>query len=179
LLQTDKFEILIFVETEVLKGMIFISTPEGRLLDELNGRSQLAPENRDRFIMINNVDIWHLDGTEEKTTVAHINKENIEMSGTTTLNTGRGIGANIGPKPYPFTDKVPVKVRIEMNRYTVIGDMYRVSHQQVEHVLKEKLAFLPVTNVEVISTKFDKRWTLSFLAVNKGKILSLHEQGTV
>ena len=56
-MQEDRFEILIFAETEVLKGLIFISTPEGRLLDELNGRSQLAPENRDKFIMINNVDI--------------------------------------------------------------------------------------------------------------------------
>ena len=165
------------METEVLKGMIFISTPEGRLLDELNGRSQLAPENRDKFIMISDVNIWHMDGTEEKTAVTHINKENIEMSGTTAINTGRGIGGSTGPKPYPFTDKVPVKVRIELTGYTVIGNMYRVSHQQVEHVLKERLAFLPLTNVDVISTKYDKRWALSFLAVNKWKILSLHEQG--
>jgi hypothetical protein len=175
-MQEDRFEILIFAETEVLKGMIFISTPEGRLLDELNGRSQMAPENRDKFIMINNVDIWHMDGTEEKTTVAHVNKENIEMSGTTAINTGRGIGASTGHKPYPFTDKVAVKVRIEMNSYTIIGNMYRVMHQQVEHILKERLAFLPLTDVEVISTKYNKRWSLSFLAVNKGKILSLHEQ---
>ena len=118
-----------------------------------------------------------MDGTEEKTAVAHINKENIEMSGTTAINTGRGIGGSTGPKPYPFTDKVPVKVRIELTGYTVIGNMYRVSHQQVEHVLKERLAFLPLTNVDVISTKYDKRWALSFLAVNKWKILSLHEQG--
>jgi hypothetical protein len=177
--QTDKFEIMIFVETEVLKGLIFISTPEGRLLDELNGRSQMEPENRDKFIMINDVDIWHMDGKEEKTSVAHINKENIEMSGTTTINTGRGIGASTGPKPYPFTDKLPVKVRIEMNGYTIIGDMYRISHQQVEHVLKERSAFLPLTNAEVISTKYDKQWSLSFLAVNKWKMLSLHEQRTV
>ena len=176
MIQEDKFEILIFAETEVLKGLIFISTPEGRLLDELNGRSQLAPENRDKFIMINNVDIWHMDGTEEKAPVVHINKENIEMSGTTTINTGRGIGASAGPKHYPFTDKTPIKVRIEMAGYTIIGNMYRVMHQQVEHVLKEKVAFLPLTDVEIISTKFDKRWTLSFLAVNKWKVLSLHEQ---
>jgi hypothetical protein len=117
-----------------------------------------------------------MDGTEEKTTVAHVNKENIEMSGTTAINTGRGIGASAGPKHYPFTDKMPIKVRIEMNSYTIIGNMYRVMHQQVEHILKERLAFLPLTDVEVISTKYDKRWSLSFLAVNKGKILSLHEQ---
>ena len=176
MIQAERFEILIFVETGVLKGLILISTPEGRLLDELNGRSQMAPEDRDKFLMINDVIIWHMDGTEEKVPVVHINKENIEMSGTTTINSGRGIGASTGPKPYPFTDKMPIKVRIEMTGYTVIGNMYRVLHQQVEHVLKERLAFLPLTNVEIISTRYDKRWSLSFLAVNKWKILSLHEQ---
>jgi hypothetical protein len=172
----DRLEILLFVETEVLKGLIFILTPEGRLLDELNGRSQLGPENRDIFLIINDVSIWHADGTEEKTAVVHINKENVEMTGTTSMDSGRGIGAKAGPKPYPFTDKVPVKVRIEMTGYTVIGIMYRINHQQVEHVLKERTAFLPLTDVEVTSTKFDKQWTLPFLAVNKRKILSLHEQ---
>ena len=175
-MQEDRFEILIFVETEVLKGLIFISTPEGRLLDELNGRSLLPPENRDKFLMINDVNIWHMDGTEEKAPVVHINKETIEMSGTTTVNSGRGIGASPGAKPYPFTDKVPVKVRIEMTGYTIIGNMYRVSHQQVEQVLKERVEFLPLTNAEVISAQSEKRWSLSFLAVNKWKILSLYEQ---
>ena len=162
---------------EVLKGLIFISTPEGRLLDELNGRSQIGPENRDRFLMLTDVDIWHVDGTEEKTAVVHINKENAEMAGTTNIDSGRGIGAKVGSKPYPFTDKVPVKVRIEMPGYTVIGNMYRISHQQIEHVLKERTAFLPLTDIEVVSTKYNKLWALSFLAVNKEKILSLHEQG--
>ena len=72
-----------------------------------------------------------MDGTEEKAPVVHINKENIEMSGTTTINTGRVIGASTGPRHYPFTDKSPIKVRIEMTGYTVIGNMYRVMHQQV------------------------------------------------
>ena len=173
--QTDKFEIMIFVETEVLKGLIFISTPEGRLLDELNGRSQMEPENRDKFIMINDVDIWHMDGKEEKTSVAHINKENIEMAGTITKDTCRGIGAKNGPKCYPFAEKLPVKVKIETPGYTIIGNIYRLSLQQVDHVIKEQTAFMPLTDIEVSSTKLNKRWHLPFLAVNKWKVLSLHE----
>jgi len=174
-MQSDGFEILIFVETEVLQGLIFISTPEGRLLDELNGRSQMGPENRERFLTLANVSIWHMDGTEEKASVVHINKENIEMSGTITKDVGRGIGAKNGPKPYPFAEKVPVKVKIETPGYTIIGNIYRLNLQQVEYVIKERTAFMPLTDIEVSSTKLNKRWHLPFLAVNKWKVLSLHE----
>jgi hypothetical protein len=42
-------EIMLFMQTEVLSGSIFISTPEGRLLDELNGRITFGPENREKL----------------------------------------------------------------------------------------------------------------------------------
>jgi len=60
--QTDWPEIILFLQTEVLSGSIFISTPEGRLLDELNGRITLGPENHDQFLGLTNVIIQHVDG---------------------------------------------------------------------------------------------------------------------
>jgi len=56
--------------------------------------------------------------------------------------------------------------------------MYRVSHQQVDHVLIEKTVFMPLTSAEVISLTSQNRWSVPFLAVNKEQILSLYELGT-
>jgi len=172
-------EVMLFMQTEVLSGSIFISTPEGRLLDELNGRIATGPENRDQFLGLSRVVIQHMDGRQEKTPVVHINKDTIQMAATTSADSCRGIGAKPGPKPYPFTEKIPVPVKIEMPGYEISGNMYRVSHQKVEHVLKERTTFVPVTDAEVRALANGKRWDVPFLAVNKDQILCLHEQGTV
>ena len=176
--QADRPEIMLFTQTEVLTGSIFISTIEGRLLDELNGRITSSPENRDKFLTLANVTIQHMNGRREKTTLVHVNKETIQMAGTTSANLGRGIGGKAGPKPYPFTEKVPIKVNIVMAGYEIIGNMYRVSHQKTEHVLIEKTNFMPLTDAEVTSLISDKKWYVPFIAVNKEQILSLYEQST-
>ena len=46
MVQTDLPQILLFTPTKVLRGSIFISTPEGRLLDELNGDFYEEPAKR-------------------------------------------------------------------------------------------------------------------------------------
>jgi len=97
LIQADRLGIILFMETEVLNCLILISTFEGRLLDELNGRSQAGPDNKDKFLIGTDATIWHTDETSETAAVVHINKENIEMAGTVTPDAGRGIGAKDGP----------------------------------------------------------------------------------
>jgi len=176
--QVDRPEIMLFTQTEVLIGSIFISTLEGRLLDELNGRIILGPENRDKFLTLTNVIIQHMDGTREKTTLVHVNKDTIQIAATTSANAGRGIGGKSGPKPYPFTEKVPVRVKIMMSGYEITGNMYRVSHQKIDNVLIEKTTFVPLTDAEVVALTSRKKWNVPFLAVNKDQILSLYEQST-
>jgi len=175
--QTDWPEIILFLQTEVLSGSISISTQAGRLLDELNRRMTLGPDSRDNFLELTNVIIQHIDGRQEKTALIHVNKEAIQMAATTSSDTSRGIGAKPGPKPYPFTEKVPVPVKIVMPGYEITGRMYRLSQQKVEGVLMEKIAFVPLTDAEVITLASGKRWEVPFLAVNKRQILSLYEQG--
>ena len=172
--QLDWPQMIIFMQTEVLGGSIFISTPEGRLLDELNGRSVMGPENRDKFLDVTNVTIWHGDGTEEKVSVVHVKKSSIQMAATSS-DSSRGIGGKPDPKPYPFTEKVSLRVKMQMPGYEGTGSLHRVNHQQVEHVLAERSAFIPITHGEVCSLASGKRWYLPFLAVNKELILSLHE----
>lgn len=176
MIQADSPEIILFTETEVLSGSIFISTIEGRLLDELNGRITAAPDNRDRFIILSDVIIEHMDGRQEKTAAAYVNRDTIQMAATSSTNTSRGIGGKPGPKPYPFTEKIPVPVKIVMTGYEITGNMYRVSHQKVEHVLIEKSKFIPLTDASISSALNNKQWQVPFLAVNKEQILSLFEQ---
>jgi len=98
------------------------------------------------------------------------------MAATSSANTNRGIGGNPGLKPYPFTEKVPVPVKIMMPGYEIKGNMYKVSHQKIEHVLLEKMKFIHLTDAEVCALASGKRMDIPFLAVNKGLILSLYEQ---
>jgi hypothetical protein len=174
--QADRPQIMLFMQTEVLSGSIFISTPEGRLLDELNGRFDLEPENQDKFLELNDLTILHTDDTEEKVALGYINKNSIQMAAITNNNLRRGIGAQPDNKKlYPFIEKEMVRVKIDMSAYSVTGNIHRLSHQKVVHVLKERTEFMPVTHAEVYSVANGKRWYMAFLAVNKNHILALHE----
>jgi hypothetical protein len=169
-------EITLFTQNETLSGSIFISTPEGRLLDELNGRITPGSESRDKFIKLTDVIIQHMDGRQENVEEVYVNKETIQMAATSSANMRRGIGSKPEPKPYPYTEKVPLPVKIVMTGYEIAGNMYRISYQKVEHVLIEKSTFMPLTDAEVISLTGDQRWDVPFIAVNKEQILSLYEQ---
>ena len=171
----DRPQITLFMQTAVLSGDISILTPEGRLLDVLNGRISIGPENHEKYLKLDSVFIQHADGRQQKTKLVHVNKDSIQMAATSGANIGRGIGGKSGPKSYPFTEKIPVPVKITMPGYEITGKMYRVSHQQVDHVLIEKTTFMPLTDAEVDSIVNHNRWTVPFLAVNKVLILSLYE----
>jgi hypothetical protein len=176
--QIDSPEIILFMQREILTGSIFISTLEGRLLDELNGRITPGPESREKFLRLTDVTIQHMDGRQEKTGLVHVNRENIQIAATSSANTRRGIGGKPDPKPYPFAEKVPVPVKIMMLGYEITGNMYRLNYQKVENVLIEKTTFIPLTDAKVSALVSDKQWDIPFLAVNKEQILSLYENST-
>jgi hypothetical protein len=176
--QTDSPEIILFMQREILTGSIFISTLEGRLLDELNGRITSGPESREKFLRLTNVTIQHMDDRQERAEMVHVNRENIQMAATPSANTRRGIGGKPDPKPYPFAEKVPVPVKIMMLGYEITGNMYRINYQKVENVLIEKTTFIPLTDAKVSALISGKQLDLPFLAVNKEQILSLYEKST-
>ena len=64
MVQADMPQIVLFMQTEVLNGSIFISTPEGRLLDQLNNSFYGEPDNRNEFLELTNVTILHPDSTK-------------------------------------------------------------------------------------------------------------------
>jgi hypothetical protein len=170
--------IKLYMQTQVLIGSIYYApTPEARLLDALNGLSDIGPVKRGRFLELIGVTVQYNNGREEKLPTAYINKATIHLSGTLGYgDMGRGIGAQVGPKSYPFVEKSPVPVRLETQAYIVTGNMYRVSYQKVWNVLEDTSIFLPITHAQIYTIATGNRERVSFVAVNKEHILALQEE---
>lgn len=166
------------MQTQILIGYIYYApTPEARLLDALNGLSDMGPVKRGRFLELSNVTIQHNNNTQEKLPVAYINKATVQLAGTLgDSDAGRGIGAQEGPKSYPFVEKSPLAVRIETQSYTINGNMYRVNYQKVWQILEDAPTFLPLTHAEVCTSETGFQEKVPFIAVNKEHILSLQEE---
>jgi hypothetical protein len=170
--------IKLYMQTQVLIGNIYYApTPEARLLDALNGLTDRGPVKKGRFLELSDVTIQHADGRKEKLKISYINKSTVQLAVTLgDADSGRGIGAQDGPKSYPFVEKSPLPVRIETPNYLINGNMYRISYQRVWHVLEDTQLFLPLTHVQVCTVANGTREMFPFIAVNKEHILSLQEE---
>ena len=170
--------IKLYMQTQVLIGnMYYAATPEARLLDALNGLSDKGPVRKGRFLELNDVTIEHRDGRKEKLKSSYINKSTVQLAVTVDgADSGRGIGAQDGPKPYPFVEKSPLPVVIETHDYMVTGIMYHPSYQHVWSVLEETSTFLPLTHAQISILANGVREVVPFVAVNKEHILSLQEE---
>lgn len=169
--------IKLYMQTQILIGNIYYApTPEARLLDALNGLSDTGPVKRGRFLELVNVTIQHEDGREEKLHTAYINKATVHLAATLgDADAGRGIGAQDGPKSYPFVEKSPTPVWLETHSYLITGNMYRMTYQKTWQVLEDTQIFLPLTHVQVCILASGVRERFPFVAVNKAHILSLQE----
>jgi hypothetical protein len=137
--------IKLYMPTEILIGSIFYApTPEARLLDALNGVSDRGPIKKGRFLELSDVTIQHDDGRKEKLTISYINKSTVELAITLgDAEISRGIGAQEGPKSYPYVEKSALPVRIETADYVVNGNMYHMSYQKVWSVLEDAPESVP------------------------------------
>jgi len=170
-----RLAVTLYMETQVLTG--FIYQPYGeRLLDLLNGIFVRQPENRGRFLKVSDITIHHPDGKKERLPTAYINKSTIHLAAVSDGDSARGIGAEAGPKFYPFVQKSSVPIRLRTPAYALTGSTYCFSGQKIWHVLEEKLIFLPVTNARIRAAANGISWVAPFVAVNKEQILSLQEE---
>jgi len=170
--------IKLYMPTEILIGSIFYApTPEARLLDALNGVSDRDPIKKGRFLELSDVTIQHDDGRKEKLTISYINKSTVELAITLgDAEISRGIGAQEGPKSYPYVEKSALPVRIETADYVVNGNMYHMSYQKVWSVLEDAPEFLPITHARICTVANNTLESVPFVAVNKDHILSLQEE---
>jgi len=170
--------IKLYMPTQVLIGSIFYTpTPEARLLDALNGLADRGSMKKGRFLELTDVTIQHADGRKEELKTSYINKSTVELAITIgDADTSKGIGAQQGPKSYPYVEKSQLPVRIETTDYVVNGNMYHLSYQKVWSVLEDAPEFLPITHAQICTNANNTVESVPFVAVNKDHILSLQEE---
>jgi len=145
-----------------------------RLLDVLNG-IPMGVGIKDEFLPVSEAEMRSPDGKEAMQSV-HINKANILFLKEIEDGQSRGLGGEVGHKPYPFVLKSSTAVRLYMPSYTLTGQMHYAKGKGIADVLNSGLRFFPVTNVE-ISSSAGSEPGVSFIAVNKRQILCLKELG--
>jgi len=170
--------IKLYMEKQVLTGNIYYApTPEARLLDALNGLSDMGPIKRGKFLELNDVTIVHEDGRTEKIGVSYINRSTVILAATLGgANAGRGLGGQPGMKSYPYVEKSVVPVRLETQHYFIVGNMHRVDSQKVWFVLEDNQPFLPLTSAQILNRVTSTLELMPFLAINKEHIISVQEE---
>ena len=161
--------------THILSGSIYLYDDE-RLLDVLNGESTRRIDRRGRVLELTDVTIYKSDGKEENLPTVYVNKPAICLAATWNSDAGRGIGAMVGPKPYPFIEKLAVPVSVQLPRFSLTGNMHCTRGQMACHLLEETATFLPITNVEVHPLANGIWSNVPFVAANREQILSLQQE---
>ena len=174
-MNAEPLAVTFYMQTQVLMGFI-LQPHEQRLLDLLNGALPSPPESSGTFLKLSDVIISDAYGKKRKLPTAYINKATIQLAATLDGNMARGIGAKVGPKPYPFVPKSPVRVNLRMPTYTLIGSMHHASGQRIQDILDERLMFLPLTNAKIHPITNGTWWAAPFVAVNREQILTLQEE---
>ena len=174
-MDAEPLAVTLYMQTQVLIGFI-LQPHEQRLLDLLNGALPSPPESSGTFLKLSDVTISHAYDKKEKLPTAYINKATIQLAAAPDGNMARGIGAKVGPKPYPFVPKSPVRVSLRMPAYALIGSMHCTRGQRTWQVLEENQMFLPLTDAKIRPLTNGIWWTALFVAVNREQILSLQEE---
>jgi len=164
----------LFTQSQLITGFVY-HPREDRLLDILSSISVKRVENRGKFLELRNVRIQNSDGIEESLNDSFINKDSVHLAATFDADSGRGIGAKMDAKPYPYTQKLTSQVTIRTSSYIITGDVYRANYQHVWQVLEDMPSFLPLTSVVIFSQASKTKWEAPFVAVNKEQIISLEE----
>jgi hypothetical protein len=159
----------------VFKGYISHAISE-RFLDIVNQGSILnQPCLTYDFLPLNDVEIYDADGEKEKengVTDCVLNKNNILV-----VAEGRLACEELPPaKPFHYTlfrRKEPVWVKIQMQDFTITGQVHVRHGEEPMKVLEMNKIFLPVTTATISSTANSAHSEFDFIAFNKNQIISI------
>ncbi len=137
--------------------------PSGyRILDMLNREDGTGAE-RNAFI-----DLIDMDTKEE----THLRKETIQFVAVDDAGAGRGFSSDPVHRQFPYVEKDPVKVNIQLKSYRLVGQAYQVKNRALKALLAENSTFMPLTGVTIFRG-FQPLCEKPFVAVNKKQIISL------
>lgn len=171
---TEGVDVTIYIQNEVLSGAV--SNLKGRRFsDLLNETPDQLGWSDSTFVKLRNVNVRKADGSQVKLPTAYIMKSTVHIAALADSNAARGVGAEDGPKSFPFVPKSPVLMELPMVDYMVIGNAHLASGQNIWDVLNETPRFIPLTNVSIRKLRDNTEFTAPFVAANKEKI-SLFQQ---
>lgn len=123
------------------------------------------------------VTVHTLDGREVTVQSAYISNANILFAREIEEGQSRQLGREVEHKLYPFVSKSTVPVKLHVPPYTLTGQMHCVRGERVGDVLNSEPRFFSLTNVDIYPSAGGSESGVSFIAVNKGQIISLEELG--
>lgn len=170
----ERLKVQAYTPTHIFTGYVRI-LPEQRLIDILNGALRGTLRTNKEFLPVSEVEMCSLDGTRVTLQSVYINKANILFARETEDSQTWQLGGKVGHKLYPFVSKSPVPVRLYIPSYTLTGEMHCAKGQSVWNALNSGMRFLPLTNVEIFPSAGSSESGVSFVGVNKGRIVSLEE----
>ena len=163
----------------MLTGYVYRPSPipvsRQRLLDILNEVTAGGLYASAGFLSITEVTMRNPEQIETAAQFDCINKDNILFVKEADDNQAGEHGSKGGHRPSTAAEKVPVKVKLYMPSYSLIGQMYCVKGQRLSDLLNTIDQFLPMTDVEVVSTLRNSRFAADFIALNKAQIVHVHE----
>lgn len=175
-MEKKRLKVQIQLSTAICTGYIYCPS-QRRLLDVLNGVSAGELRVSDEFLPVSEAEMRSPDAKKATVQSIHINKASILFVKEIEDGQSRGLGSRVGHKHYPFVEKLAVGVKLYMASYTLTGQMQCAKGQGVSDVLNSEMRFLPMTNVEICPSAGGSKSGVSFIAVNKGQIISLEELG--
>ncbi|MBA7689049.1 hypothetical protein ES703_97543 [subsurface metagenome] len=169
-----RVRVQIQLSTGVCSGYVHCPS-QHRLLHVLNRVSVGGLWDNEEFLSLSQAEMHFPDGREAAPT--YINKAIILFVKEMEDGQTRGLGGKAGHRLYPFVAKSSTRVRLYMPAYTLTGKMHYPKGKSTFDVLHSELRFIPLTDVEISPSAGTSESGVSFIAVNKGQILSSAEPG--
>jgi len=171
-LTSNWLELEFYTQSQKLKGQI--SCPAGmRILDLLNAPSSIAQNAKVEFIELK--DYSRTDDISDEPKTVCIKKDDVLFVSAPDVNMGRGLGAKGEFQLYPFVPKTKMHVCVEVNDYSISGNLFRAKNQTMMDVLNNDMFFLPLVDV-IISKDSRLSGDRPFVAVNKRQISECREE---
>ena len=162
------YSVALFTSLDVLHGEI-ICAAGVRLLDIFNRTGSARCD----FLEFN-------DGekSEPDRQRSYIRKDSVLLLALSEANQGRGVGANINFKSFPFVQKTARSVILQLQKYQILGLLHLCQGQTSQDLLNEEKQFLPLTQA-VIGNDHNEFFPSPFVIVNKCHLMRLWDHQAV
>jgi hypothetical protein len=165
-------DLSIYTNMNILHGEI--RCPTGLRLSDLFNRLGISRGKGNDFFEFINVFDPNVRNVDCEKRCSFIRKDSIQILAVSSVNTGRGIGANSDYKYYPFVPKTKVSITLQLQDYHLAGSINLAEGQTTKSLLHEDKQFLPMTEVTIGSEKgLADSWP--FAMVNKNSLSWLRE----